>query len=65
VIGAGSLVGAGALFPGSTVIPPDHRASGVPAGSRNLAGTAIQIDYAVPLYVENARLYRDRLTRIG
>jgi carbonic anhydrase/acetyltransferase-like protein (isoleucine patch superfamily) len=65
VIGNGSLVGAGALVPEGTVKPPDHRALGVPARLRAGAGIAEQIDYAVPLYVENARLYRDRLARVG
>jgi carbonic anhydrase/acetyltransferase-like protein (isoleucine patch superfamily) len=65
VIGAGSLVGAGALVSEGTVVPPDHRALGIPARLREGAGIAAQIEYAVPLYVENARLYRQRLTRIG
>jgi carbonic anhydrase/acetyltransferase-like protein (isoleucine patch superfamily) len=65
VIGDGSLVGAAALVAEGTVVPPDHRALGIPARLREGAGIAAQIEYAVPLYVENARLYRQRLTRIG
>jgi carbonic anhydrase/acetyltransferase-like protein (isoleucine patch superfamily) len=64
VIGDGSLVGAGALVAEDTVVPPDSRALGIPARVRQGAGISAQIDYAVPLYVANARLYRDRLVRL-
>ncbi len=65
VVGDGCLIGAGALVAEDTVVPPDSRALGVPARIREGAGIAAQIDYAVPLYVANARRYRDRLTRVG
>lgn len=65
VIGDGSLVGAGALVPEGTVVPPGSRALGVPARVRDGAGIAAQIDYAVPLYVENARRYRAHLVQVG
>jgi carbonic anhydrase/acetyltransferase-like protein (isoleucine patch superfamily) len=64
-IGDGALVGAGALVPEGTVVPPDHRALGVPARVREGAGTARFVQDAVALYVENARRYRDGMTRVG
>jgi carbonic anhydrase/acetyltransferase-like protein (isoleucine patch superfamily) len=64
-IGDGSLVDAGALVSEGTVVPADCRALGVPARVREGAGIAAQIDYAVPLYVENARRYRAHLVQIG
>lgn len=64
VIGEGSLVGAGALVPEDAVVPPDHRALGVPARVRPGAGIAQAVEYAVGVYVENARRYRNQLTRI-
>lgn len=64
VVGDGSLVGAGALVPEDTVIPAGHRALGVPARVRPGAGIEEHLGYAVALYVENARRYRDRLVRI-
>ncbi|SDX99279.1 Carbonic anhydrase or acetyltransferase, isoleucine patch superfamily [Modestobacter sp. DSM 44400] len=65
VIGDGSLVGAGALVPEDTEIPPGHRALGVPARVRPGADIARAVDYGVAVYVENARRYRDGLTRVG
>jgi carbonic anhydrase/acetyltransferase-like protein (isoleucine patch superfamily) len=65
VIGDGSLVGAGALVAEGTEVPADSRALGIPARVRDGAGIAAQIDYAVPMYVENARVYRERLVRVG
>jgi carbonic anhydrase/acetyltransferase-like protein (isoleucine patch superfamily) len=65
VIGDGSLVGAGALVPEDLEIPPDHRALGVPARVRAGADIARAVDYGVAVYVENARRYRDGLTRVG
>jgi carbonic anhydrase/acetyltransferase-like protein (isoleucine patch superfamily) len=65
VIGDGSLVGAGALIPEDTVVPPDHRALGVPARVRPGAAVAEAVEFGVRVYVENARRYRDRLTRVG
>jgi carbonic anhydrase/acetyltransferase-like protein (isoleucine patch superfamily) len=65
VIGDGSLVGAGALVPEDTEVPPDHRALGVPARVRPGANIARAVDYGVAVYVQNARRYRDGLTRIG
>jgi carbonic anhydrase/acetyltransferase-like protein (isoleucine patch superfamily) len=64
VVGDGSLVGAGALVAEDTVVPPDHRALGVPARLKAGAGIAAHMDYAVAVYVENAARYRDRLTRV-
>jgi carbonic anhydrase/acetyltransferase-like protein (isoleucine patch superfamily) len=64
VIGDGSLVGAGALVPAGTQVPPDHRALGVPARSRPGAGIADHMDYAVAVYIHNARRYRRGLTRV-
>jgi carbonic anhydrase/acetyltransferase-like protein (isoleucine patch superfamily) len=64
VVGDGSLVGAGALVPEGTVVPPDSRALGVPARIRDGAGTSEFVHEAVALYVENARRYREGLTRI-
>jgi carbonic anhydrase/acetyltransferase-like protein (isoleucine patch superfamily) len=64
VIGDGSLVGAGALVAEDTVVPPDHRALGVPARLRQGAGIADHMDYAVAVYVENAARYRTGLTRV-
>ena len=65
VVGDGSLVGAGALVAEDTVIPPDHRALGIPARVRPGAGIAAHMDYAVAVYVENARRYRTSLVQIG
>jgi carbonic anhydrase/acetyltransferase-like protein (isoleucine patch superfamily) len=65
VIGEGSLVAAGALVAEDTVVPPDHRALGVPARLRPGAGIAAHMDYAVTVYVENAARYRKSLVRIG
>lgn len=65
VIGDGALVGAGALVTEGVTVPPDHRALGVPARVRAGAGTADFIKYAVPHYVENARRYRDGMTRLS
>jgi carbonic anhydrase/acetyltransferase-like protein (isoleucine patch superfamily) len=64
VIGDGSLVGAGALVAEDTVVPPDHRALGVPARVRPGAGIADHMDYAVTVYIENAARYRAGLTRV-
>jgi carbonic anhydrase/acetyltransferase-like protein (isoleucine patch superfamily) len=64
VIGDGSLVGAGALVAEDTVVPPDSRALGIPARVREGAGTAKFVTEAVEMYVENARRYRDGLTRL-
>jgi len=64
VIGDGSLVGAGALVSEGTVVPPDHRALGLPARVRAGAGIAEHMAYAVAVYVENARRYRGTLTRL-
>lgn len=64
VIGDGSLVGAGALVAEDTEIPADHRALGVPARMRPGAGIAAHMDYAVAVYVENARRYREKLVRV-
>ena len=60
-----TLIGAGALVPEGTVVPADFRALGVPARVREGAGTAEFVRDAVALYVENARRYRDGLTRVG
>jgi carbonic anhydrase/acetyltransferase-like protein (isoleucine patch superfamily) len=64
VVGDGSLVGAGALVAEDTVVPPDHRALGVPARLRPGAGIAEHMNYAVAVYVENAARYRKSLTRV-
>ena len=58
VIGDGSLVGRRGAGAEGTVVPPDSRALGVPARVRDGAGTPRSSDYAVALYVENARRYR-------
>jgi hypothetical protein len=50
-LGDGSLVGAGALVAEGTVVPPDHRALGVPARIRPGAGTAGFVSSAVELCV--------------
>jgi carbonic anhydrase/acetyltransferase-like protein (isoleucine patch superfamily) len=65
VVGEGSLIGAGALVAEDTVVPPDHRALGVPARLRPGAGIAEHMDYAVAVYVENAARYRTSLVRVG
>ena len=65
LLGDGCLVGAGALVAEGTVVPPDHRALGVPARVRPGAGTADFVTSAVELYVANARRYREGLTRVG
>lgn len=65
VVGDGSLVGAGALVAEDTVILPDHRALGIPARVRPGAGIAAHMDYAVAVYVENARRYRTTLVQVG
>jgi len=64
VIGDGALVGAGALVSEGTVVPPDSRALGIPARITAGAGTAEFVTDAVALYVENARRYREGLTRV-
>ena len=58
------LVGAGALVAEGTVVPPDHRALGLPARVRPGAGIAEHMDYAVAVYVENAARYRNGLIRV-
>ena len=65
VVEDGALVGAGALVVEGTVVPRDHRALGVPARVLEGAGTAGFVESAVALYVENARRYRDGMTRVG
>jgi carbonic anhydrase/acetyltransferase-like protein (isoleucine patch superfamily) len=60
-----TVIGAGALVPEGTVVPPDSRALGVPAGVRDGAGTAEFVRDDVALHVENARRYRDGLARVG
>lgn len=65
VVGDGSLIGAGALVAEDTVVPPDHRALGVPARLRPGAGIAEHMDYAVAVYVENSARYRRGLVRVG
>ena len=65
VVEDGALVGAGALVAEGTVVPRDHRALGVPARVLEGAGTAGFVESAVALYVENARRYRDGMTRVG
>ncbi len=64
VIGDESLVGAGALVAEDTHVPPDHRALGIPARVRPGADIDEHMDYAVAVYVENARRYRDGLIRL-
>lgn len=64
VVGEGSLIGAGALVAEDTVVPPDHRALGVPARLRPGAGIAEHMDYAVAVYVENSARYRKSLVRV-
>jgi carbonic anhydrase/acetyltransferase-like protein (isoleucine patch superfamily) len=64
VIGDGVLIGAGALVAEGTVVPPDHRALGIPARLRPGAGIAEHMDFAVAVYVENAARYRRTLTRL-
>ena len=46
------------------MIPADHRALGLPARVRPGAGIAMHMDYAVAVYVENARRYREKLVRL-
>jgi carbonic anhydrase/acetyltransferase-like protein (isoleucine patch superfamily) len=65
VVGDASLIGAGALVAEDTVVPPDHRALGVPARLRPGAGIAEHMDFAVAAYVENASRYRSSLVRVG
>lgn len=65
-VGARSVVGAQALVPEDTQIPPGSLALGVPARLRPVdpAAQAAWIDFAVAEYVGNARTYRDQLRLI-
>ena len=63
-VGAGSIVGAGALISQDFVVPPKSLAVGVPA---TIKRTGIPGDWtsgAVKKYVETARLHRERLRLI-
>jgi carbonic anhydrase/acetyltransferase-like protein (isoleucine patch superfamily) len=62
-VGTRSVVGAQALVPEDTQIPPGSMALGVPARIRPVDPTnqAAWIDFAVREYVANARTYRDQL----
>jgi carbonic anhydrase/acetyltransferase-like protein (isoleucine patch superfamily) len=62
--GDGALIGASALVPQGMVVPPDHRALGVPAKVTPGAGTAEFLKQAVAMYVENARRFRSGLARL-
>jgi carbonic anhydrase/acetyltransferase-like protein (isoleucine patch superfamily) len=58
-IGAGSVIGAGAVVPEGLQAPPGSMLLGVPARIRPLTGEDHDrwVDYAVGVYVENARHY--------
>ncbi len=65
VVEPGALVGAGALVSGSMVVPGRAMALGVPATIRpDAVDPERHILPGVLVYVERARVYRDRLRRI-
>lgn len=65
-VGTGSVVGGQALVPEGLVVPPGHRALGVPARVSPLpnAEQTDFIDFAVREYVETARRHRAELRRL-
>jgi carbonic anhydrase/acetyltransferase-like protein (isoleucine patch superfamily) len=65
-IGSGSVVGAQALIPEDTQIPPGSLAIGVPARVRPVdpVQQATWIDFAVGEYVENGVTFRNQLRLI-
>ena len=64
VVGRGSLVGAQALVPNRTIIPPRSRALGVPARVSEGVIAEGEFDYAVERYVRNSHRYRAELRRL-
>jgi carbonic anhydrase/acetyltransferase-like protein (isoleucine patch superfamily) len=65
-IGTGSVVGASALVPEGTEVPPGSMALGVPVKVRPLDPEAHRrrIEYGVAMYRKNAARYRDGLRRL-
>lgn len=63
-IGTGSVVGASALVPEGTRVPPGTMALGVPARLRPLTMDPNWLDYAIQTYLDLARLHRTSLRRI-
>ena len=64
VVGSWSIVGANAVVPNRTQIPPDSMALGVPVKIKEGATTRPLIQHSAEQYVLNARLFRDELVRI-
>ena len=64
VVGRGSLVGAQALVPNGTVIPPRSRVLGVPARVTEGVIAQGEFDNAVATYVHNAHRYAAELRRL-
>jgi carbonic anhydrase/acetyltransferase-like protein (isoleucine patch superfamily) len=64
VVRSGALVGAGAVVPNDTEVPPYAMALGVPARIRPDAVAEGAHDRAVRDYVDNGRRYRAQLRRI-
>jgi carbonic anhydrase/acetyltransferase-like protein (isoleucine patch superfamily) len=66
VLRAGCVVGAKALVPEGFEVPANHMALGIPARAKPIdpQKQAEWMDWAVRLYVENAKRYRHELRRI-
>ncbi len=64
VVGRGSLIGAAALVPNNTVIPPRSRALGVPARITEGVVPEGEFERFVETYVHNAHRYAAELRRL-
>ncbi len=63
-IGSFAIVGANAVVPNKTIVPPDAMALGVPCKIKEGASNRALITHSAEQYVLNARLFRDELVRI-
>ena len=59
-----AIVGANAVVPNHTQVPPDAMALGVPVKIREGASNRALISHSAEQYVLNARLFRAELVRI-
>ena len=63
-VGSWAIVGANAVVPNHTQVPPDAMALGVPVKIREGASNRALISHSAEQYVLNARLFRAELVRI-
>ena len=63
-IGSWAIVGANAVVPNRTQVPPDAMALGVPVTIREGASNRGLISHSAEQYVLNARLFKDQLVRL-